>query len=177
MAGCWWKRAVLAGMLGLGTSCGWAQTKVMTVPLQPYGWMSEEELSIQHPDPDREGWLISGPPGGIAWRGVGEVAVDGHGRVYVGLPIWASGAAPKRAARGGGDKLRVLVLNAGVKGAVERKMDFPTQSLDRLDLRLAADGALLLVANDKLMRLGADGRPTAELELPNNQKEYEPWYL
>jgi hypothetical protein len=113
----------------------------------------------------------------MAWRGVGEVAVDGDGRVYVGLPIWASGAAPKSAARGVGDKLRVLVLNAGVKGAVERTMDFPTRSLDRLDLRLAADGALLLVANDKLMRVGADGQPTAELALPNTQKEYEPWYL
>lgn len=177
MAGCWWRRAVLAGMLGLGTRYGWAQTKVMTVSLRPYGWMSQEELSVQHPNPEREGWLISGPPGGMAWRGVGEVAVDAQGRVYVGLPIWASGAAPKSAARGVGDKLRVLVLNAGVKGAVERTMDFPTRSLDRLDLRLAADGALLLVADDKLMRLGADGRPTAELALPNTQKEYEPWYL
>jgi len=178
MAGRWWMEAVLAGMLGLGPSYGWAQTKIMTMPLQPYGWMSPQELSVQHPSPDREGWLISGPPGGMAWRGVGEVAVDGHGRVYVGLPIWASGAAPKSAVRGAGDKLRVLVLNAGIiKGAVERTMDFPTRSLDRLDLRLAADGALLLVADDKLMRLGADGRPTAELALPNQQKEYEPWYL
>ncbi|MGO8790884.1 MAG: hypothetical protein ACLQVL_26365 [Terriglobia bacterium] len=177
MAGCCWRRAVLTGMLGLGTSFGWAQTKVMTVSLKPYGWMSQEELSVQHPDPDREGYTISGPPGGMAWRGVGEVVVDGQGRVYVGLPIWASGAAPKSAARGVGDKLRVLVLKAGVKGQVERTMDFPTRSLDRLDMRLALDGTLLLVADDKLMRVGADGRPTAELPLPNAEKEYEPWYL
>jgi hypothetical protein len=170
----WWRLAVLIGMLAFGTSNGWAQTKVMTVSLQPYGWMSQQELSLQHPNPERAGWLISGPPGGVAWRGVGEVAVDIHGRIYVGLPIWASGAAPKSAARGDGDKLRVLVLNAGGKG---RTMDFPTKSLDRLDLRLAADGTLLLVADDKLIRVGKDGQPTAELALPNAQKEYEPWYL
>jgi hypothetical protein len=56
-------------------------------------------------------------------------------------------------------------------------MDFPTKSLDRLDLRLAADGTLLVVADDKLMRVGGDGRPTAEMALPNAQKEFEPWYL
>lgn len=167
----------MAGMVWLSMSYGWAQTKVMTVSLKPYGWMSQEELSVQHPDPERQGWTTSGPPGGMAWRGVGEVAVDGRGHVYVGLPIWASGAAPMSAARGVGDKLRVLVLNARVKGAVERTMDFPTRSLDRLDLRLAADGTLLLVADDKLMRVGADGRPTLELALPNAEKEYEPWYL
>jgi hypothetical protein len=139
--------------------------------------MSQEEFSIQHPSPEREGWLISGPPGGVAWGGVGEVAVDGQGRVYVGLPIWASGAAPKSAARGEGDKLRVLVLSAGGNGEPVRTVDFPTRSLDRLDLRLAADGTLLLVADDKLMRVGADGRPTAELALPNTQKKFEPWYL
>jgi hypothetical protein len=177
MRGCWWRLAVLMGMLVLGAGKGWAQTKVVTVSLLPYGWMSQQELSVQHPDPNREGWLISGPPGGVAWRGVGEVAVDEQGRIYVGLPIWASGSAPKSAARGQGDKLRVLVVNARRKGEIERTMDFPTRSLDRLDLRLAADGTLLLVADDKLMRLGRDGRPTAEMPLPNTQKEYEPWYL
>ena len=175
MRGCW--RAVLTGMLGLGMSGGWAQTKMATVSLTPYGWMSEQEINLQHPNPAREGWIISGPSGGVAWRGVGEVAVDGKGRVYVGLPIWASGDAPKSAARGQGDKLRVLVLNAGGKGEVERTMDFPTKSLDRLDLRLAADGTLLVVADDKLMRVGGDGRPTVEMALPNAQKEFEPWYL
>ena len=33
---------------------------------------------MQHPSTDREGWLTSGPPGGMAWRGVGEVVVDGR---------------------------------------------------------------------------------------------------
>ena len=173
----WWKHAILTELLLLGVSSGWAQSKLLTVSLKPYGWMSQHDLSVQYPDPERQGWLMSGPPDGVAWRGVGEVALDAQGHVYVGLPIWASGAAPKSAVRGTGDKLRVLVLNARGKGEVERTMDFPTQSLERLDLRLAGDGALLLVANDKLMRVGADGRPAAELALPDEEKKYEGWYL
>jgi len=171
-----WQRAVLTGLFGFGMSGGWAQTRLTTVSLKPYGWMSAQELSLQHADPDRKGWMISGPPGGAAWGGVGEVVLDGQGHVYVGLPIWASGDAPKSAARVHGDELEVLVLNAG-NGELQRTLHFPTKSLDRLDLRLAADGAPLVVANDKLMRLDGNGRPSAELALPNEQKEYEPWYL
>ncbi len=173
----WWRLAVLVCVLMLAIGSGRAQTKLMTVSLKPYGWMSQAELFRQHPDPEREGWLVTGPPSGVAWRGVGEVAVDEQGHVYVGLPIWASGAAPRSAVRGTGDKLRVLVLNATGKGKVERKLDFPTESLSRLDLRLAGDETLLVVANDKLMRIGADGRSTAESALPNLEKEYEAWYL
>jgi hypothetical protein len=33
------------------------------------------------------------------------------------------------------------------------------------------------VANDKMMRVGADGRPVAELALPDEEKKYEGWYL
>ena len=172
-------RAVLTAVVGLGMSCGWAQTKLATVPLKQFGAMTAGELDQQHPipnpPPDRVGWTTSGPSGGIAWQGVGAVAVDGKGHVYVGLPIWASGYAPKNAVRGQGDKLRVLVVNAAGKGAVERTMDFPTKSLGRVDLRLAGDGTLLVLADDKLMRVGGDGKPTAELKVPNEEKEYEVW--
>src|ERR1035441_3972825 len=69
-----------------------------------------------------------------------------RGMVYVGLPVWTTGYAPKNSVRGTSDKLRVLVVNAEADGRVERTMDFPTQSLNRLDLRLAADGKLLVLA-------------------------------
>jgi len=170
------------GVLGVGSNIGWAQTKVAVVTLKPYGAMSKAELDENHPIADKPGWMTSGPPGGIAWHGIGEVAIDGEGRVYVGLPIWTTGYAPKvdartSAARGIGDKLRVLVFNGQGKGELESKMDFLSKSLDRLDLRLAGDGALLVLADDKLMRVGADGKPTAQLDVPNVQKEFEVWYL
>ena len=175
-----WTYAMVLGVLGGGVSFGWAQTKVAVVSLKPYGAMSQAELDENHPIADKPGWMTSGPPGGIAWRGIGEVAIDGEGRVYVGLPIWTTGYAPKvdagtSAARGVGDKLRVLVFDG--KGELASKMDFPSKSLDRLDLRLAGDGALLVLADDKLMRVGADGKPTAQLDVPNAQKEYEVWDL
>ena len=177
-----WTYAMVLGGLGVGSNIGWAQTKVAVVSLKPYGAMSQAELDENHPIADKPGWMTSGPPGGIAWRGIGDVAIDGEGRVYIGLPIWTTGYAPKvdastSAARGVGDKLRVLVFNGKGKGEVESKMDFPTKSLDRIDLRLAGDGTLLVLADDKLMRVGADGKPTAQLDVPNVQKEFEVWYL
>jgi hypothetical protein len=175
-----WTYAMALGVLGVGSNISWAQTKVAVVPLKPYGAMSQAELDENHPIGDKPGWMTSGPPGGIAWRGIGDVAIDGEGRVYVGLPIWTTGYAPKvdagtSAARGVGDKLRVLVFKG--KGELESKIDFPSKSLDRLDLRLAGDGTLLVLADDKLMRVGADGKPTAQLAVPNVQKEFEVWYL
>ena len=95
--------------------------------------------------------------------------------VYVGLPVWATGYAPKNSVRGTSDKLRVLVVNAEADGRVERTMDFPTQSLNRLDLRLAADGKLLVLAGDKLIRIGDDGERSAQLDIPNEEKEFEIW--
>lgn len=173
--------ALFAAAIGLGTDCGWTQTKVATVSLKPYGVMTQGELNAQHPilnpPPDRVGWTTSGPEDGIAWRGVGDVAIDAQDRVYVALPIWASGYAPKNAARGTGDKLRVLTLNADSKGGLESNFDFPTKSLNRVDLRLAADGTLMVVAGDRLMRIGKDGKATGHLELPDAEKEYEPWFL
>jgi hypothetical protein len=174
--------AVFTWLLVLGIGSVRAQTKVATVSLKPYGCMSQQELDRDHPAPDRKGWITSGPPGGIAWGGVGDVVVDGHDRVYVGLPIWTTGYAPKSTLRGTGDKLRVLVVNASAGAKlegipVERIMDFPTRSLDRLDLRLAADDTPIVVAGDKLMRLGVDGKPTAQLALPDLQKEFEVWDL
>jgi hypothetical protein len=66
---------------------------------------------------------------------VGALAVERAGKIYVGLPIWASGYAPKNAARGTGDKFRVLVVNATSGGKVEYTMDFPTKSLGRIALQ------------------------------------------
>jgi hypothetical protein len=87
--------------------CARAQTKLLTLDLTPYGVMTQAELSVQYPIPNppagQAGYTTSGPLGGIAWSGVGEVVIDGHERVYVGLPIWTSGAAPKNALRGAGD--------------------------------------------------------------------------
>jgi|GEM_PF-4914908 len=177
MRGYLWRLAVSTGMLALGLGCGWTQTRIATIPLQPYGAMTAKELFESHPDPDRKGWMIVGPPTGVNWIGGSTVTIGEQGRVYVGLAIWASGGAPVNTFRGTGDKLRLLVLNAKDNGRLVQKIDFPARSLDRLDLRLAGDGILLITANDKLMRVGIDGRPTAELSLPNVQKQFDPWYL
>lgn len=185
---------VLLAAVGSVVGCGWSQSPdtgvpagpatgpetVATVSLQPYGWMTRRELSTESTiteEGEHKGWIQSGPPGGVAWRGVGEVVVDGSGRVYVGLPIWATRAAPKSKLRGEGDKLRVVVVKSAEGGNVERTMDFPTVSLDRIDLRLVGDDALTVFAGDKLMRVGADGKATAQLAIPNEEKEYEVWDL
>ena len=179
MRKCWSRQIVLSAAVGLGLSCGWAQTRIATLDLKPYGVMTQAELNVQHPIPDpppeRKGYTTSGPPGGIAWSGVGTLAVERAGKIYVGLPIWASGYAPKNAARGTADKFRVLVVNATSGGKVEYTMDFPTKSLGRIALQLAADGTMLVLADDKLMRVGTDGIPTSQLNVPNEQKEFELW--
>jgi hypothetical protein len=181
MRGSRWMQAVVTAMFGIGLSCGWAQTRIAQVSLSPYGVMTQGELNVMHPIPDPppqyKGYMTSGPPSGIAWRGVGTLAIDGTGHVYAGLPIWATGYAPKNAARGTGDKLRVLVINTNADFKVERTMDIPTKSLARLALHLGEDGGLLIFAGDKLMRVGADGKTTAQLDVPNEEKEYEPWDL
>ncbi len=132
---------------------------------------------MQHPIPDPppkyKGYTVAGPPGEIAWFGMGTVAGDGNGHVFVALPIWASGAAPKNPLRGQGDKLRLLVVNAA--GKVERTVDFPTTSLGRVALGVAWDGRPLVFAGDTLIRIGTDGNPTANLNVPNEQKDYEVW--
>ena len=177
MRGYLWRLAVSTGMLMLGLGCGWAQTRIASITLQPYGAMTSQELLESHPDPDRNGWMATGPPTGVNWVGGSTVAIGRQGRVYVGLAIWASGDAPVNAIRGTGDKLRLLVLNAEDNGRLVQKIDFPARSLDRLDLRIAGDGTLLVVANDKLMRIGSDCRPTSELPLPNVRKRFDLWYL
>jgi hypothetical protein len=173
------KRAVLMWTAGLLMSNGWAQTKFATVDLAPHGSMTRAELNVQHPIPDPppkyKGYTVAGPPGGIAWFGIGTVAADGNGHVFVALPIWASGAAAKNPLRGEGDKLRLLVVNGAGKGEVQRTVDFPTRSLDRVALGLAGDGAPLVFAGDTLIRIGTDGKPTAKLSVPNEQKDYEVW--
>jgi hypothetical protein len=160
MRGCKCMQAVVTAMFAIGLSCGWAQTKIAQVSLSPYGVMTQNELNVMHPIPDPppqyKGYMTSGPPSGIAWRGVGTLAVDGAGHVYVGLPIWASGYALKNADRGTGDKLRIVVINTKADFRVGRTMDFPTKSLARVALHLAEDGTLLVFAGDKLMRVGAD---------------------
>jgi WD40 repeat protein len=171
--------APLTAILGLSLTSGWAQTKVATLDLTPYGVMTQGELNVLHPIPDPppkyKGYLTSGPPGGIAWRGVGTLAIDNAGKVYVGLPIWASGYAPKNPARGTGDKFRVLVVDPAANGKVVRTTDFPTKSLNRLDLRFAADGTLLVLANDKLVRVDSGGKTTSQLAVPDEEKEFEVW--
>jgi hypothetical protein len=167
-----WKRKTLTAAVMFSVTCGWAQTKVVTLDLTPYGVMTDAELSVLH---TIAGYIVAGPPGGIAWGGVGTLAIDSAGYVYVGLPIWASGYAPKNPVRGTGDKFRVLAVNVASGGKVERTMDFPSESLDRLALHLADDGTLLVFANDALMRVGSNGRPTAQLAVPNEQKQVDNW--
>jgi hypothetical protein len=187
---CGWIYLGLCGAGLIGAELTWAQgasdvsarkavgaTRMAEVSLRAQGWMTQTELSKEHTITEEgkyKGYIQSGPPGGTAWRGVGEVVVDNSGRVFVGLPIWASGAAPRSEVRGEGDKLRIVVVDAS-KAAAEAKWDFPTQSLARLDLRLAGDAVPLVFAGDKLMRVGADGKTTAELAVPNEAKEYEVW--
>ena len=181
MRGCQCMQVVVTAMFGIGLTCAWAQTRIGQVSLTPYGVMTQYELNVMHPIPDPppqyKGYMTSGPPSGIAWRGVGTLAVDGAGHVYVGLPIWASGYAPKNADRGRGDKLRVVVIDTKADLRADRTMDFPTKSLARLALHLAEDGTVLVFAGDKLMRVGADGHVTAQLNVPNEEKDYEPWNI
>jgi hypothetical protein len=153
-----------------------AQTKLATVSLTPYGVMTQGELDKQHPvlnpPPEEKGFVTSGPPGGIAVWCVGLLAVDRAERIYVGLPIWAADFAPKNPLRGTGDKLRLVAVDSSAK--VAWSADFPTRSLYRLGLNLAADGAPLIFAGDKLMRLGPDGKATKELAVPNEDEEQYP---
>jgi hypothetical protein len=170
-----WCGLVVAG-IAVGT--GRAQTKIAAIDLQPHGQMTKAELAVQYPlpdpPPDEKGFLTSGPVGGIAWSGVCAVAVDSQGKVYVDLPLWGDKYAPKSSLRGGdGNKLRVLKIDS--TGKIENTMDFPTVSLNRLDLRVASDGTLLVLAGDKWMRVGADGKPDATLDVPNEEKPYEVW--
>ncbi len=175
------RRSLLTAMALVCVDGSWAQTKLVSLDLTPYGVMTQAELRVQHPIPNpppgEAGSTTSGPPGGMAWSGVGKVVIDSQEHIYVGLPIWTSGAAPKNALRGKGDKLRVLVLTTADPSAPPHTFDFPTQSLDRLDLHMAPDNTLLVLANDQLMRVGADGKPTAKVNVPNKQKEYEAWYV
>jgi hypothetical protein len=161
----------------LVASLAGAQTKIANIDLPPHGQMTKAELNAQYPlpdpPPDEKGFLTSGPVGGIAWWGVGTAAVDAQGNVYVGLPLWGDQYVPKNALRGEGNKLRVLVIDP--KGEITKTMDFPTTSLDRLDLRVAPDNTLLVFAGDKWMRVGPDGKPTATLPVPNEEKPYEVW--
>lgn len=181
MRGCRCMQAVVTAIFAIGLSCGWAQTKIAHVSLSPYGVMTQNELNVMHPIPDppaqKKGDMAFGPPSGIAWRGVGTLAVDGAGHVYVGLPIWTTGYAPKNVARGTGDKLRIVMINTKADFRVGRTMDFPTTSLARLAMHLAEDGALLVFAGDKMMRVGADGQVTNELDVPNEEKDLELWSI
>ena len=171
---------LLTAALTLFVNRAWAQTKLVTVSLAPYGVMTQAELDKQHPvlnpPPEEKGFVTSGPPGGIAAWGVGLLAVDRGNRIYVGLPIWAADFAPKNPLRGTGNKLRLVAVDSSAK--VAWSTDFPTKSLYRIDLGLAADGEPLIFAGDKLMRLGADGKPGKALSVPNEDDEQFPvWNL
>src|SRR5580658_658160 len=150
------RRSLFTAIAWVCLDGAWAQTKLVTLDLTPYGVMTQAERNVQYPIPNpppgQAGYTTSGPLGGSAWSGVGEVVIDSQERIYVGLPIWASGAAPKNALRGAGDKLRVLFLTTADTSAAPHTVDFPTQSLDRLDLRMAPDNTLVVLANDQLMR-------------------------
>lgn len=88
-----WRGAAWTVALAIAQYSGWAQTKAATVELKPYGVITQPELDKMHPlddpRPQYKGYVTSGPPGGIAWRGVGALASDGGGMLYVGLPVWA----------------------------------------------------------------------------------------
>jgi hypothetical protein len=175
------RRSLFAALALSCLDCAGAQTKLLTLDLTPYGVMTTAELSVQYPIPNpppgQAGYTTSGPLGGIAWSGMGEVVIDGQERIYVGLPIWTSGAAPKNALRGAGDKLRVLVLTTADTSAAPHTVDFPTQSLYRLDLRVAVDDTLLVLADDQLMRVDAAGRPITKIDVPNKQQADQVWYV
>ena len=83
MLRCGWRGAAWTVALAIAQCSGWAQTKAATVELKPYGVMTQPELDKMHPlddpRPQYKGYVTSGPPGGIAWRGVGALAVDGGG--------------------------------------------------------------------------------------------------
>lgn len=152
---------------------GFSQSKVTTVDLRPYGAMTYNELHAQYPVLGQKGYVTYGPPIRIAEGGRGFVAIDSSGRIYAGLPLWTSPPAHVNKTRGAGDKLRVLLVGTG--GKVERVTDYPANSLARLKMDLAEDGTLLVYAQDKLMRIGQDGKSMAELALPPETKDGEYW--
>jgi hypothetical protein len=83
---------------------------------------------------------------GVIWRY--ELVADSSGRVTVGF-------AAKRAGLDAPKALRVVTLD-GKDGTMVQHLDLPTLVWRRTAVMLAGDGALLVVAGDRVQRLKND---------------------
>jgi hypothetical protein len=144
--------AILGGTVLAGASTAGAQSKLWSVQLQTVGWknpLDDLKFVPGHPlpyDPDL---------GVISPR---ELAVDAQGQVYVGFGM-------KNLQPGVPKSLRVVVFD-GAHTAPIRQMDLPTPSLERTAVLLDGDGALIVIAGDRVQRFNPDGSAGASIALP-----------
>lgn len=145
---------VVSLLVAMATFCGvWAveaQTLVWSVSLKAVGWQ----------DPYAKFAKGAGMPKDFDLGTVvrNELAVSDDGQVSTGFGILAQAPAPAKT-------LRVAVLD-GKTGAALRQMDYPTPMLDRTAVMNAADGTLLVVAMDKVLRVDAEGAAQVSAPLP-----------
>jgi hypothetical protein len=86
-----------------------------------------------------------------------QLAVSVNGEVFAGLNSIGDGPAKKM--------IRIVDLD-GKSGALVREIDFPTPKLDRTAVLLADDGALLVIAGDRVQRVAPDGTKQQSVPLP-----------
>ncbi len=179
-------RGITAGLwCGLalaGAVTAKAQTKVWSIKLETVGWqdpyveMTARFKPAPKPEPGPEGGdnharfiaalKANGPSWpadsdlGVIWRD--ELVVDSSGRVTVGF-------AAKRAGLDAPKSLRVVSLD-GKDGATVQQMELPTPVWDRTAVMLASDGALLVVAGDRVQRLKNDGTVENSIPIPPQPK-------
>jgi hypothetical protein len=134
-----------------------AQTRLWSVSLKAMGWQ----------DPYARFAKSAGMPKDFDLGTVvrNELAVGDDGQVSTGFGILAQAPAPAKT-------LRVAVLD-GKNGALLRLKDYPTPMLNRTAVMNAADGTLLVVAMDKVLRVNADGAIEESVPLPT-QPEINP---
>lgn len=162
---------VLAG----GTIAG-AQTKVWSVQLDSLGWEDPFKVTVAPAKATKDHHGEAGtdrtlrlqsqrtsapydPDLGTIYRQ--ELTINAAGQVEAGFGMHPKD--PKTKA------LRVVTLD-GEHGSLVRQMDFPTPILDRTALFSAADGALLVVAADRVQRVNADGTMGSSIAIPPQPK-------
>lgn len=144
-----WRVALALAWLPLaaGAIKARAQTMLWSVSLKPAGWQDPYAQVSKTKPVDWDTPVFRQ-----------ELAVDGDGDVYAGLSIIGEGPDKTK-------MLRVVELE-GKTGSVVRQTDFATPKLDRTAVLLANDGALLVIAGDRVQRVNADGKTQQSVPLP-----------
>jgi hypothetical protein len=170
-------RGMTAGLvcgLALAAVAANAQTKVWSIHLETVGWQDpyvEMDARFKTPAPAKSGTRPAQPRDatgvgssavpmdldlGVIWPD--ELVLDASGQVIVGF-------AAKRAGPTAPKALRVVTLN-GKDGSMVRQMDLPAATWDRTAVMLAGDGALLVVAGDRVQRVKSDGTIGISIPIP-----------